>query len=398
MAKRILIIFALWTTLHLYVGWRLLAPGTIGDAWRFAGWVVIALLALAPFAAFFASRNEKVSGRQVLEWVGFTAMGLSSLLIVFVLFGDVLGLRAWLGSGVFAAAVVGVVSLVFIAGMWHARRPLVVSVDVPIADLHQDLEGFRIVQLSDLHVGPTLKRDFVERIVEQANGLQPDVIALTGDVGDGYPSDVRDELAPLAALAATYGKFFVTGNHEYYWDAPGWVREVERLGFSALINAHRVVERGAARLVLAGVTDLSVSRALPGHESDPQAAVAGAPTANVRVLLAHQPKSAYAAREAGFDLQISGHTHGGQYFPFNLLVRFFQPFVAGLHRLETMWLYVSRGTGYWGPPLRLGAPAEITLLRLTRAEQRRSSRASFGRGKKAGAATKRKQASDARRE
>ncbi len=239
-------------------------------------------------------------------------------------------------------------------------------VDVPITGLPSDLEGFRIAQLSDLHVGPTLKRDFVERVVDTTNGLQPDLIALTGDVADGFPPAMRDEVAPLAGLEAPHGKYFVTGNHEYYWDAAGWVRELEGLGFSALINGHQVIRRGTGRIVLAGVTDLS-SGGLPGHASDPAAAVAGAPESDVRVLLAHQPKSAFAARAAGYDLQLSGHTHGGQYFPFNLLVRLFQPFVAGLHRLEAMWLYVSRGTGYWGPPLRLGAPAEITLIQLVRA-------------------------------
>jgi len=239
-------------------------------------------------------------------------------------------------------------------------------VDVPITGLPPDLEGFRIAQLSDLHVGPTLKRDFVERVVDTTNGLAPDLIALTGDVADGFPPALRHEVAPLAGLVAPHGKYFVTGNHEYYWDAAGWVRELQGLGFSALVNGHRVIQRGTGRIVLAGVTDFS-SGGLPGHTSDPAAAVAGAPESDVRVLLAHQPKSAFAARAAGYDLQLSGHTHGGQYFPFNLLVRLFQPFVAGLHRLEAMWLYVSRGTGYWGPPLRLGAPAEITLIQLTRA-------------------------------
>jgi predicted MPP superfamily phosphohydrolase len=187
------------------------------------------------------------------------------------------------------------------------------------------------------------------------------LIALTGDVADGFPPALRHDVAPLAALHAPLGKYFVTGNHEYYWDAASWVRELEHLGFSALVNAHRLLRRGAARLLLAGVTDLSASGQVVGHASDPAAAVAGAPESDVRVLLAHQPKSAFAAHAVGFDLQLSGHTHGGQYFPFNLLVRLFQPFVAGLHRLEAMWLYVSRGTGYWGPPLRLGAPGEITL-------------------------------------
>lgn len=359
------IALTIWTLLHVFVAQQLEvhALGGLG----------IVLLALGPVSALWAGRAKALAGspaKPLLEVAGFTALGLSSLLIVFALAGDVLHLRTWLGAGGFRTAVVGGAVLVLAIGVWRARRPANVRVvDVPITDLPSALEGFRIVQLSDLHVGPTLKRDFVERVVATANGLDPHVIALTGDVADGFPTTLRDEVAPLAALRALHGKYFVTGNHEYYWDAAAWLRELERLGFDPLVNAHRVIQQGTARLLLAGVTDLSSNHGLPppGHRSDPAAAAAGAPATDVRVLLAHQPKSAYAARAAGYDLQLSGHTHGGQYFPFNLLVRLFQPFVAGLHRLEAMWLYVSRGTGYWGPPLRLGAPAEITLIQLTRA-------------------------------
>jgi predicted MPP superfamily phosphohydrolase len=244
--------------------------------------------------------------------------------------------------------------------VFQARRPRVVRVAVPIANLPPDLAGLRIVQLSDLHVGPTIRRRFVTAVVQTANALYPDLVAVTGDVADGYVKELRDHVAPLADLRAPLGTFFVTGNHEYYWDPLGWILELERLGISVLSNEHRLIERGEGRLLLAGVTDLSAA-------SDPRAAIAGAPQSHVRVLLAHQPRSAFAARDAGFDLQLSGHTHGGQYFPFNLLVRLFQPFVAGLHRLEAMWLYVSRGTGYWGPPLRVGAPSEITLIELVAA-------------------------------
>ena len=367
MAKRILIVAGLWALLHVYVGTRLLPPAGIAPLWEGAGWIVVLLLALAPFTAFFARRMSSVPARRVLERVGFGAMGLSSLLIVLVLAGDLTHLRAWLGAAPFSAGAVSGSLLLLVIGAWHARRPSLVRIDVPIDQLPADLEGFRIVQLSDLHVGGDLKRDFVERVVSRANELRPDVIALTGDVGDGFPADLRHDLAPLAQLAAPQGKFFVTGNHEYYWDGPGWVSELERLGFDPLVNAHRVIRRGEGALVLAGVTDFSAGHAVPGHRSDPGAAAAGAPAGGVRVLLAHQPKSAFAASREGFDLQLSGHTHGGQYFPFNLLVRLFQPFVAGLHRLEKMWLYVSRGTGYWGPPIRLGAPSEITLIRPVRA-------------------------------
>jgi predicted MPP superfamily phosphohydrolase len=362
------VIISSWMLLHVYVGERLLAPATLPIGWRLTGWAGILLLALGPVVALWAGRAERLPAKRVVEVAGFIAMGLSSLLIVFALTGDVLHARAWLGAGGFSVAVVGGALVVLAVGLWRARRPAAVRVvDVPITGLPSDLEGFRIVQLSDLHVGPTLKRDFVQRVVNTANGLDPHLIALTGDVADGFPPALRDDVAPLAGLRAPHGKYFVTGNHEYYWDAAAWLRELERLGFNPLVNAHRVIHHGTARLVVAGVTDLSASPGVSGHRSDPAAAVAGAPESDVRVLLAHQPKSAFAARAAGYDLQLSGHTHGGQYFPFTLLVRLFQPFVAGLHRLEAMWLYVSRGTGYWGPPLRLGAPAEITLIQLTRA-------------------------------
>src|SRR2546422_6519800 len=201
-----------------------------------------------------------------------------------------------LGAGGSSAVVVGGAVAVLLIGLWRARRPAMVRVvDVPITGLPSDLQGFRIAQLSDLHVGPTLKRDFVERVVDATNGLKPDLIALTGGVADGFPPALRDDAAPLAGLQAPHGKYFVTGNHEYYWDAAGWVRELEGLGFNALVNGHQVIRQGTGRIVLAGVTDLS-SGGLPGHTSDPAAAVAGAPASDVRVLLAHQPKSAFAAR------------------------------------------------------------------------------------------------------
>lgn len=347
-------IASIWTLLHVYAGARLLAGWALPEGGRIAAWTVILGIAWIPFLGFIASRAERFPAKRALEWTGFTALGLSSLVIVFVALTNLLHLP------VPGAVLLGAVAGLMVAGMLHARRPRVVRVAVPIVGLPEQLEGFRIVQLSDLHVGQTLGRKFVESVVRTANGLAPDLLALTGDVADGYPDDVRDQLQPLAALAATHGKFYVTGNHEYYWDPAGWVREVRRLGFDALLNEHRVLRFKGTQMVLAGVTDSSTTT-----DSDPIRALEGAPAVGVRVLLAHQPRSAYAARAAGVDLQLSGHTHGGQYFPFNILVRLFQPFVSGLHRLEEMWLYVSRGTGYWGPPLRLGAPAEITLLELT---------------------------------
>jgi len=353
--------------LHVYVGVRLVSgAGLSGPALGLA-WLAVLALGLAPLAAFAALSAERGLAGTMLYWFGFTAMGLSSILIVLVLAADLVWMRGWAGARVASASLVaGAVALTAL-GTWRARRPRVVRVGVPIAGLPADLEGFRIVQISDMHVGATIKRRFVRAVVDAVNALEPDLIAFTGDVADGKVAALAAEVAPLAGLKAPAGKYFVSGNHEYYWDAVGWLREVERLGFTVLTNAHRIVTRGAGRLLIAGVTDTSGGRFVQGHASNPAAALAGAPATDVKVLLAHQPRSAFAAREVGFDLQLSGHTHGGQYFPFNFLVRLFQPFAHGLHRVEGMWLYVSRGTGYWGPPLRLGAPSEITVIELRRA-------------------------------
>ena len=355
MLARLGIVGGLWTLLNVYVGAHVLGPAGLSGWARILAWGVVLLVAWLPLAALATARRDgRRSRMRLFDWAAYTAMGLSSILIVSFFVTDLLRLPATARLDLIVVSGAVVLTLV---GIVLARRPRVVRVTVPIADLPNDLVGFRILQLSDLHIGSTIRRPFVDAVVNRANALRPDLIAVTGDVADGLVPELREHVAPLARLRAPHGAYFVTGNHEYYWDVRGWTRELERLGIEVLDNEHRLLVQGNGRLVIAGVTDLSAA-------SDPAAAVAGAPHSDVRVLLAHQPRSAFAAQAAGYDLQLSGHTHGGQYFPFNLLVRLFQPFVAGLHRLERMWLYVSRGTGYWGPPLRLGAPAEITLLEL----------------------------------
>lgn len=254
-------------------------------------------------------------------------------------------------------------------GLWNARRTAqVVCVDVPIAQLPPALHGFSIAQISDVHVGPTIKHGYLQAIVERINALQADMVAVTGDLVDGTVQDLAHHVAPLAGLISRHGTFFVTGNHEYYSGAHAWVEELRRLGLRVLMNEHVLLQHGEASLALAGVADFSAHHFDEAHRSDPQAAMAGVPDDTlVRVLLAHQPRSAAAAARAGFHLQISGHTHGGQFLPWNFLVRLQQPFTAGLNRWQDLWVYTSRGTGYWGPPKRLGAPSEITHLRLVAA-------------------------------
>ena len=364
--------------LHVYVGWRI-APALPAGPW--AALLLVTLLAsalLMPLGLLARRiRSQPLSDR--LAWAGLLAMGLFSSLFVLTLARDALHVLAALAhwTGMVAAVSPGLLqataaavpllgSLVTLLGFVNARRTAaVVHVDVPIADLPQALHGFTIAQISDIHVGPTIKRPYLSRIVRCVNALGADMVAVTGDLVDGSVLELARHVAPLAGLTSRHGTFFVTGNHEYYSGAHDWVVELRRLGLRVLMNEHVVLDHGAAKLVVAGVTDHSAHHFDPSQRSDPHAAIANAPThATVRVLLAHQPRSAEAAERAGFQLQLSGHTHGGQFLPWNLFVRLQQPFTAGLHRLRRLWVYTSRGTGYWGPPKRFGAPSEITHLRL----------------------------------
>jgi predicted MPP superfamily phosphohydrolase len=358
--------------LHLYIGWRVvpLLPG-LAAGMAFGLWLV-ASAALIPMA--FAGRraaNRRTADRWT--WAGMLALGAFALLLSLTVVRDVLLLVAWpfaqmlpplAAPSALAVPLLGICALLI--GVFGARRtPRVRVVEVPIPGLPVALHGFSIVQLSDLHVGPTIKAPFVQAVVERVNTLGADLVAITGDLVDGRVRDLAQDVAPLAGLNSRHGSFFVTGNHEYYSGAAEWIALLRTLSLKVLIDEHVVLDHDGERLVLAGVADHGARHFDATHRSDPRAAIAGAPhDAALRVLLAHQPRSADAAADAGFDLQLSGHTHGGQIWPGAWFVKLQQPLVAGLHRVRSMWVYVSRGTGYWGPPLRLGAPAEITQLRL----------------------------------
>ena len=373
--RSFLVAVAILALLHFYIGSRLLPDLNLGAT----GWTIGVLLLAASCVLMPLSMLTRPSDSQAaadrLVWAGMTAMGLFSSLLVFTLLRDIALLLLALFSpqraatSTFASALLVVVLAVTatIVGFFNARRIApVVDIEVPIENLPAGLRGFSIVQISDVHVGPTIKRRHVDAIVARANGLDADVIAITGDLVDGSVGQLAADVQPLAQLSARHGVYFVTGNHEYYSGEPAWSQELRRLGLKVLTNEHVVVARGEAALVLAGVTDFSAHHFNPSHRSDPAAALSGAPAnVAVKILLAHQPRSAHAAASAGFHLQLSGHTHGGQFWPWNLFVPLQQPFTAGLHRLDQLWIYVSRGTGYWGPPKRFGAPSEITRITLT---------------------------------
>ena len=374
---------------HAYVALRLL-PGVLAASGSAPAAMLAVLLAVSAGMVPLALRRRK--GKRtpeenrrsdMLAWASLTLMGLFSSLFVLTLLRDVAvivlllarlaGLRVtdhWLdlsASGVVVAAL-----LVTLAGFYNARKaPRVKTVDIPLKDLPPALQGFRIAQISDMHVGPTIKRPAMKYVVARINQLQVDVVAITGDLVDGNVYELSRHVAPLAGLRSSHGTFFVTGNHEYYSGVHPWLKYLPSLGVRVLLNEHVIILHKHAPIVIAGVTDFSAASYDTSHRTDVALAITGAPRAAVKVLLAHQPRSAAAAEQAGFDLQLSGHTHGGQFLPWNFFVRFQQPFTAGLHRVKDMLVYVSRGTGYWGPPKRFGSPSEITLLRLVAQTERR---------------------------
>jgi hypothetical protein len=231
-----------------------------------------------------------------------------------------------------------------------------------LARLPKALDGLTIAQLSDVHIGPSLGSRFLKDVVRTVNELSPDLVAITGDLVDGSVEQLGGIVAELANLQSRHGTFFVTGNHEYYSGAQSWCDELSSLGIRVLRNERVAIEQDGHGFDLAGIDDAQAARFGNGHGADLGRAILGRDPTRELVLLAHQPKAVVEAQEHGVGLQLSGHTHGGQLWPFNWLVKLQQPVVAGLEMIGKTWIYVSCGTGYWGPPMRLGAPAEVTQI------------------------------------
>ncbi|AVV45906.1 metallophosphoesterase [Streptomyces sp. P3] len=262
-------------------------------------------------------------------------------------------------------AVLGVSAVLLARGYAEARRvPRVRRLDVRLPRLGAGLDGTRVALITDTHYGPLDRARWSARVCETVNALEADLVCHTGDIADGTAERRRAQALPLGSVRATRARVYVTGNHEYYSEAQGWVDLMDELGWEPLRNRHLLLERGGDTLVVAGVDDVTAeSSGLAGHRAHLAGALDGADPDLPVLLLAHQPKFVDRAAAAGIDLQLSGHTHGGQMWPFHLLVRIDQPVVAGLsrHGARTL-LYTSRGTGFWGPPFRVFAPSEITLL------------------------------------
>lgn len=373
------VVFSLTAGIHYYLWMRLVKDPVWPSPWLAVGtWLLVALAASIP-AAIVSSRMLSRDAASPLAWVAFVWLGSMFLLLVLLLPSELFRLGAsWMARGpeqlgsperrmflsrgiaaVVAAGGVGLSAASLVGGL----EPVgIKNVRVRLRALPEALRGFRIVQLTDIHVGPTIGREFIEDLVRKTNALEPDLIAITGDLVDGSVSDLGALVEPFRELRARHGVFFVTGNHEYYSGADAWMAYLETLDIRVLRNERVTIEHDGASLDVVGVFDWEAASF--GQGPDLELALRGKPEGRTTLLLAHQPKQIEEAARLGIDLQISGHTHGGQIVPFNYLVRLQQPYVAGLHEHEGTHLYVSPGTGYWGPPMRLGVPAEITQIEL----------------------------------
>jgi hypothetical protein len=344
---------ALCTALSRHPG---LVWGTVG---MFAG-LTLALPALHRVPALSHQLDP-------LFWASYLMFSFFSTYVVYLAAADLAqwllgcaGIRA--GAWAFALAAGGALGSVLL-GLATALRPVAVRrVEVPIAGLAPALDGLRIVQISDLHLGPLVSWRQVDHVLAASNALQPDVVAITGDLVDGEADGVRAKAERLGGLRAAHGVFFVTGNHEYYSGVDRWLNLLRSLGWQVLQNQHSLIELGGARLAVAGMPD-PTGRSHPGGPGpDLAKALAGIPDDALTVLLYHPPTGTEAAERAGVRLQLSGHTHAGQYFPWSLVVPALFAHPRGLGREGRLWIYTSVGTGFWGPPNRFLVPPELTLL------------------------------------
>jgi predicted MPP superfamily phosphohydrolase len=356
--------------------WTLIWSGNRWPTGVFAAGTAVFVAATAAFPVLmFAGHGRR--HRDAAARTADTMLGVVWVLFVWSILGAVLSLVLTVAgvadparSRTVTVAVALVATVLLLWGYAEAMRvSRVRRVEVTVPRLGAGLDGLKVVLLTDTHYGPINRARWSRGVVEVVNSLDPDVVAHTGDIADGEVAQRSDQAAPLGDVRARLARVYVTGNHEYFSGAQGWVDHMASLGWEALHNRHVVVTRGGSSLIVAGVDDRTAAGSgVPGHHTDHEAALAGADPDLPVLLLAHQPQQVTGAVAHGVDLQISGHTHGGQIWPFHYLVRLDQPVLQGLSRHgERTQLYTSRGTGFWGPPFRIFAPSEITLLTLRRA-------------------------------
>jgi uncharacterized protein len=378
---------------HGYLYWRLVLGTALLEPWGGAlGWLFVLALAGIPLSFVLSRILDKTLARlfvvPVYVWLGLVfqafyivlaldvargfvwvvvrvagALGVEPLLSAEVLFDDPgrsLEMWRWAAGSAAAASLL----LTMFAVAWGLRFPVVKRLEVTLPNLPPALDGFTILQLSDLHLDLVKGRRWLARVVDRANSLEPDLVAITGDLAEGSVAKYARDVEPLRNLAPPRGVYFVTGNHEYFHDLAGWLRHLHGMGIRVLRNEGVPIQQNGASFHLAGIDDHDGGRIAPGHGPNLARALEGRDGGRPVVLLAHQPRAIPEAAGMGVDLVLTGHTHGGQIWPFSYLIYLQQPYVRGLQQVNGTIGYVSSGTGFWGPPMRLGTTAEMTLFTL----------------------------------
>ena len=355
-------LFGAWYPDHrglFYTALTVLSGILLSQAWLF-------------YLFFQSSAEEKLVFEKPLQKTAYLSMGIMSFLFTFTAIRDLIALplRYWhqhdllFGPGITSTIVV-FTGVCFIWGKWNAQFKISTPlVPIPIQNLPEALEKFRIVQLSDVHFGSGPDLEQVRRLIDQVISLKPDLVVLTGDIIDGAVPEIKPELAELARLNPPFGSYFVLGNHECYWNHEDATSAIRECGITVLLNEGTLLSHPGGEIYLAGVTDPALKHFGGKGPEIPEPPKESA----IRILLAHQPQIAPKVAEKPYHLQLSGHTHGGQFFPWNLIVNRMYRHPGGLNRLHDLWVYVSHGTGYWGPPIRLGTVGEITVLEMTRSQ------------------------------
>ena len=365
-------------SVYSYVGWRFIWTLQTPSLYRSLTLIILMLfysLTIITFIFYFNKIENNIT--RIIAWLGYAGLGTVSLLFFIQMGTDLLLLiklllakshsfdphrRAFIGLSA-KTIVGGLAGIGSIWGMYQAlKEPVIKRVEIKIEGLPESLIGFRMAQITDLHVGSMITGKFVERVTRKIQKLNADMLFFTGDAADGSVQSYGEHLNSLAEINPKYGKYFVTGNHEYYSDMNGWLNLIEGLGFKILVNESQNIIINDATIMITGIPDRSGGHFSSFHKTNMQKAVGGMNSSDLKILLAHQPGDVEHATKYGFDLQLSGHTHGGQYFPFSLLVRMAHPFLKGLHKRENTWIYINQGTGYWGPPLRICTEPEITEI------------------------------------
>jgi predicted MPP superfamily phosphohydrolase len=370
-------------SLHYYIAKRMILDPALDEPWRTLLLVTLGILGASLVVQPIAERRIHPPLSRIIAWPASLWMGFGFYLLVLLGITDLVYLLGGgaaqaapgggedVGSAALLRAVFAGSAAFVIAGISlrsGLRDPEVRRLEIPLERWPAQLDGFRIVQISDIHIGPILGKAFAGRLVDRVNDLEPDLIAITGDLVDGAVAQVGDDVAPFGGLRGRLGSYFVTGNHDHYSGVGSWCDHLSGLGVRVLRNQRVEIRDRETCFDLVGVDDHRGSHLGDDGGEDLELAFAGRDAARPAVLLAHDPATFKRASQLSLDLQLSGHTHGGQMWPFHYLVRLVMPFIAGRYRRSDAELYVSSGTGFWGPPMRLFAPAEITEITLRSSE------------------------------